>query len=387
MKKAPQKILAILGALIVLPILGIQIYANTNAHSEPNVLDGFYDNDAITIEDGLVSCTLSNGTETECFKVTVDVSGGNTDLDTGPWCPQNINDTAEKGGIWLDGGKVHDVDGRFIQNLATFYKDDEWQLFNPKTGKVRVTDSKTACLAAARPDVDPEYNNYCVQCLPEYVEEGTSITYLIPATPHKLDKAERVNPQTGVGVAFNGVKIEAPAPVDDILAAHTLAPFDDCGGHVNAHVGYHYHAITDCTEAANSKHTHDDGTEHTHAHATAIGYAMDGYTLYGPKNSDGSTPQNLDACNGHTTKDAGYHYHVNEAGENQILSCFTAEPGCAVEGDSNSCNVERRPPPREDCNEGDDDCKARGRPPLPPECQNAENVEACMKEHKPPHRK
>ncbi|MGJ8646629.1 MAG: YHYH protein [Marinomonas colpomeniae] len=385
MKKVSNKILAAIGFLIVVPVLAIQVYANVSSNSQAKTLEGFYDNDAITVDEDLVSCTLSNGTESECFRITVDVSGGNTDLETGPWCPQNISDTADTSGIWLDGGKVHDVDGEFVKNLATFYKDDKWQLYNPKTGKIRVTDSKTACLAAARPDVDPEYNNYCVQCLPEYVEEGTSITYLIPAEPQVMAKSEAVNPQSGVGVAFNGVKIEAPAPVDAILAAHTIAPFDDCGGHVNTHVGYHYHAVTDCTEEANSKHSHDDGVEHTHGHATAIGYAMDGYKLYGPKNADGSAPQNLDACNGHVTSDAGYHYHVNDPSENQILSCFTAEPGCAVEGDSTACNVERMPPPQ-DCKEGEDSCVAGNRP-LPPECESAGDVDACMKEHKPPQRK
>jgi len=30
--------------------------------------------------------------------------------------------------------------------------------------------------------------------------------------------------------------------VDAILGAYTVAPFDDCGGHVNLHVGYHYRA-------------------------------------------------------------------------------------------------------------------------------------------------
>jgi hypothetical protein len=29
----------------------------------------------------------------------------------GPWCPGNISDDASKGGIWLEGGEVYDVDG------------------------------------------------------------------------------------------------------------------------------------------------------------------------------------------------------------------------------------------------------------------------------------
>ena len=46
------------------------------------------------------------------------------------------------------------------------------------------------------------------------------------------------------GVAFNGVNFDPPAPTQNILGAHTLAPMDDAGGHVNAGAGYHYHAAT-----------------------------------------------------------------------------------------------------------------------------------------------
>lgn len=47
---------------------------------------------------------------------------------------------------------------------------------------------------------------------------------------------------TVLGIAFNGVNSEPPAPVDVILAAHTFAPFDEAGGHINPHIGYHHHA-------------------------------------------------------------------------------------------------------------------------------------------------
>ena len=45
--------------------------------------------------------------------------------------------------------------------------------------------------------------------------------------------------------ACNGVRLDEPAPVHAILGACTIAPFDNCGGHINPHAGYHYHAVTD----------------------------------------------------------------------------------------------------------------------------------------------
>ncbi|MFP3398777.1 YHYH protein, partial [Brevibacterium sp. SIMBA_078] len=71
-------------------------------------------------------------------------------------------------------------------------------------------------------------------------------------------------------IAFNGVRFDAPAPVSNILGAYTLAPFDDAGGHINPHAGYHYHAATGLT----TKIEQDDG------HAPMIGYALDGYGIY-----------------------------------------------------------------------------------------------------------
>ncbi|MEL0613308.1 YHYH protein [Marinomonas arenicola] len=375
--------------MVISPILLLMLTTQVNAHEGEHsdhkmTLGGFYENAAIKVDKELVSCTLSMGTKALCYRITVDV-GANTDVDAGPWCPQNINDDSGQSGIWLEGGKVYDVDGKFIKNLATFYKDDQWQLFNPKTGKVRVTDSKQACLAAARPDVDPKYHNYCVQCLPSYVEKNTTLTYLIPAKPHLLKKPQKVSPDSGVGVAFNGVKIESSAPVDAILGAHTIAPFDDCGGHVNTHVGYHYHAITGCTEKAAQEHVEGDHDHDKLSQEVAIGYAMDGFKLYTHHNLDSTEAQNLDSCGGHFTKDAGYHYHVNEPGKNQILTCFNAEPGCVVEGDETSCTANRRPPPQ-DCKEGDASC-IPGKRPLPPECENVDDVKACLDSHRPPGKK
>ena len=47
--------------------------------------------ESITTED----CTLSGGTETTCYRITV--TGTPTSHDVGPFCPQTITDTAEAG--------------------------------------------------------------------------------------------------------------------------------------------------------------------------------------------------------------------------------------------------------------------------------------------------
>ena len=291
---------------------------------------------SIVGEPDIVDCTLSGGTKTKCFRVTMTPTP--VRYTPGPWCPRNITDGPDKSGIWLDKGKVYDADGAFVKNLSTFYNDPRWQLYDPATGKVNVTDTRASCAGAARPDVDPKFRNHCVECLTSYLNPQPALTFVIPAHPVKAAKTTPLSQFTGAGLAFNGVRFDAPAPVKDILDAHTLAPFDDCGGHVNLHVGYHYHAVTGCTKEV----PQPDG------HAPLIGIATDGFGIHTRLNADGSEPKGLDACGGHDAPGIGYHYHAAEPGANQIIGCFSGEHGCALRSRDQTCDASRpprRPPP------------------------------------------
>ena len=128
------------------------------------------------------ACTLTDGTQTECFKVVINGTPANADI--GPFCPRNITDDATQGGVWFDGsGELYQVDGSFILSLPDLYGSD-WQLYDEATGEVFVTDSQIACEAAARPDVDPEYQNHCVECSIDYYGGGTlnAVVLSVPLT-------------------------------------------------------------------------------------------------------------------------------------------------------------------------------------------------------------
>lgn len=265
-----------------------------------------------------VNCTLYDGTETECYQIVS--SSTPSDHNMGPWCPDNISDGADKGGIWLENGEVYDVDGAFIQNMATFYSDSKWQMYD-SNGDIYTTETESECADAANPNVGPEYENFCVECLPAYVANITQ-TYLIPVTPVKATGAiqfggmgppGQANTGPSVrGIAFNGVRFDAAAPTDAILGAYTLAPFDDAGGHINLVAGYHYHAATGVsTEIAQS-----DG------HAPMIGYAIDGHGLYAYLDEAGNEPTDLDECRGQYDKIRGYHYHADAPGSNNFIDCI-----------------------------------------------------------------
>ncbi|MFG0298600.1 MAG: YHYH protein [Phycisphaerales bacterium JB047] len=309
---------------------------------------------------------LIDGTKALCYVIRTYSEPHEHEM--GPWAPTHITDGPEKGGIWIDNGGVFDVDGPFVRNIDQFYNDPNWKLYRDD-GSIKVTDTKEAFMAAARPDVAAEYNNYVVEGRQEWIDRHV-FEFVIPVKPiyqeqptfigrHQGDdeagprgarperpppsedggrpprpegadgeRSPRPGPPDGedghgggqinvLGIAFNGVNYEPPAPLDAILAAYTLAPFDDAGGHINPYNGYHYHAATGHTKEV----AQPDG------HAPLIGYIMDGYGLYAHENEDGSVPTDLDECGGHWDELRGYHYHAGAPGSNQIIKAFRGIPG------------------------------------------------------------
>ena len=180
-------------------------------------------------------------------------------------------------------------------------------------GNIYTTETAEEFEAAARPDVDPSLQNHCVEGRLEWLTDGEPITstVLIPVQPVAADSP--ATPQGNHGVTLDGVVIAASAPVDAILGAYTIAAFDDCGAHFNPFEGYHMHGAVGCSEL-------DEAME---GETPMFGYAMDGYPLHSPLQDAASA--DLDECNGHTTEDAGYHYHANSAEQNQVVECLIGQ--------------------------------------------------------------
>lgn len=256
-----------------------------------------------------------NGTPTLCY--VFKTNSRPSEHQMGPWCPRHIDDAKDKGGIWFEDGNVYDVDGHFIAEIATFYNDDQWKLFR-EDGSVKYTQTQEECEGAAKPDVEEAYQNYCVECLPKYYKDQVT-TYTIPVTPKYTNREQRFRRGT-IGVAFNGVNFDPPAPTEAILAAHTIAPLDDHGGHVNPHGGYHYHAATGSTKEVGQ----------TDVHASMLGYAIDGFGIYALLDENKNQPIYLDDCGGHKDSILGYHYHAGEPGGNQVIKCLHGISGNAI---------------------------------------------------------
>ncbi len=262
---------------------------------------------AITTED----CTLSDGTETTCYRI--EVSGAPVDTKIGPFCPESTSSTAEVAGIWLDGENLYNADGQFIMDLSTIYKDVKWKLYDD-SGKVNVTDTKEAFQGAARPDVEEAYKYHCVEGTWEWTETTKPVptSILVPVKPVLTSATS--SPRGNLGVTINGLVISASAPVDAILGAYTIAAFDDCGGHFNPTAGYHLHAYTGCEGVEYESHIDNPDAE-----TKIIGYAMDGVAVFAPLSSKSTIK--LDECNGRTTAKDGYHYYAQSAEKNLVVKC------------------------------------------------------------------
>ena len=133
-----------------------------------------------------------------------------------------------------------------------------------------------------------------------------SVSVRLPARPKKASSAQCI--QGGqVGVLDSGVALySAVDAMGRDAAAHEVQ--DDCDGHPQISGHYHYHALPRCLKTGSST-----------AHSKRIGWAFDGFPIYGPRGAGGEYMRGseLDACHGHShtvkvdgRKQALYHYHA-----------------------------------------------------------------------------
>jgi hypothetical protein len=114
-----------------------------------------------------------------------------------------------------------------------------------------------------------------------------------------------------IGVLLTGVRLFAPT---DALNRDAVAweAQDSCQGHPERTGQYHYHSISSCL--SQSAGTRDTSGQHS----PLVGYAADGFGIYGNLGENGVavTNANLDECHGHThavvingVSTVQYHYH------------------------------------------------------------------------------
>jgi hypothetical protein len=134
-------------------------------------------------------------------------------------------------------------------------------------------------------------------------------TFRLPLRPQPGEKITQL-PMGPIGVALNGVVFFNPFERGGMNAVEGYSQewLDSCCGHPEMRGIYHYHKFPSCLKSPFP----DDGKRHS----PVIGFAFDGYPIYGPYESAGTMARDLtgqaklDVCNGHTDPQRGYHYHV-----------------------------------------------------------------------------
>jgi hypothetical protein len=146
---------------------------------------------------------------------------------------------------------------------------------------------------------------------PNYIQEQVQ-TWYMPLDPRENPdhvsmeegNANRALPGGPIGIAVNGVIFFNPFDADSVEAIWRL---DRCCGHPSPGFDYHYHKYPVCVKSPWT----DDGT----AHSPLIGFAFDGFPIFGPYEAAGQLAKDaqknpLNAFNVHYDKERGWHYHV-----------------------------------------------------------------------------
>lgn len=160
---------------------------------------------------------------------------------------------------------------------------------------------------------------YAVDRNPNAIQEQ-SVNFSVPANPSAAAQPNCVGGEVGIllsgVVVFNAFDAEGRDAV-----AHEVQ--DECDGHPQKDGFYHYHSLSDCIEDTS-----------TNGHSSLVGYAFDGYGIYGYYGEDGTevTNEDLDACHGHThvvewdgQMVEMYHYHATHEFP-YTVGCFHGTP-------------------------------------------------------------
>lgn len=143
-----------------------------------------------------------------------------------------------------------------------------------------------------------------------------------------------------IGIAVNGVPIFNPCKQGGCQNGDTkvLGELDDCNGHAGRADDYHYHAAPTClmsTRPASYWDTHP------------LGWALDGFAIFGFNNPDGTVATRDAVCGGNTGTVAGgppgYSYHVTTAAP-YVLACLRGTPSPDLAGQGAKYKPIRQPP-------------------------------------------
>jgi len=242
------------------------------------------------------------------------------DLTRLPLGDGKISDAPRQGWIWAcrvdpNGGGA-DRDGPWIKDDGTFDFTAKVAVSGavswPHAFSVELRDDKRVFLTNDYPNhptgkfpIDPSEEAYRYDRNPNRIQKQ-DVRLELPARPQLAAGASCAPGAVGIllsgAVLFNALD----APGRDAVAHETQ---DSCQGHPQESGVYHYHSLSTCVP---------DKVDAS-GHSELVGYALDGFGIYGRRGEGGKilTSADLDECHGHTheilwdgKKVVMYHYHA-----------------------------------------------------------------------------
>lgn len=166
--------------------------------------------------------------------------------------------------------------------------------------------------------ISPSDDAYTYDRNPNSISEQ-NITLTLPANPTIASQPTCVGGE--VGIMLSGVVLfNAFDALGRDAQVHEVQ--DECDGHPQQSGVYHYHALSDCLEDTET------------GHSALMGYAFDGFGIYGYYDEDGTevTNEDLDECHGHVGMIEWdgqmvemYHYHATREFP-YTVGCFKGTP-------------------------------------------------------------
>lgn len=273
----------------------------------------------------LTSAQLTDGSTVQCYKLVFK----SNPVPNGPYCPPTVNDI---GGLGIYDGITNPGFQVLKASLWNAMETDGYDIIDPN-GNI----NKANPGAGGSGSGGGSGGAACLEATPD---DNLKLTFYIPAVPKASSSAHNIQTVELVGVSKDGIPITGPPP--SVVsgppgmgggAGGSIPALDPCGGHMDPFGYYHLHfgpeemnnvlAAQNITEVTCSNFTQSE--------TALIGFAKDGYPIYASKDSDGSLPSDLDACQGHfgptaDYPDGVYHYHVSSTKAPNLPPCLQGVP-------------------------------------------------------------
>jgi hypothetical protein len=260
------------------------------------------------------------------------------------------NDTAVGGafqaGPWINQStKTWDMTRKVTVDGEVKWPNATWQITNDEQTRQLVGNGLPSHTTGVYP-INPSDDAYQYDRNPNSVQ-AQSLSLQLPTNPTERATPDCVGGE--VGIMLSGIPLfnAFDAGGRDAMAWEVQ---DTCSGHPQVQGMYHYHGPSACLKDNSGNKEHAD----------LVGYAMDGFGIYGLKGEEGIELQtdDLDECHGHThaivwdgTKKVMYHYHMTHDFPYSV-SCFRGQKsvqgplggGGGRSGETNTNNKMSQPP-------------------------------------------